>query len=57
VYRREDLAPFSAAVDQHLQELVSAGRLTKLARHYYAPLAIGLRRGAARDEDLAAASS
>ena len=38
VYRREDLKPLTTAVDRHLQEMVSAGRLTKLARGlYYAP--------------------
>jgi hypothetical protein len=38
VYRREELASLSTAVDRHLQELVSAGCLTKLARGlYYAP--------------------
>jgi hypothetical protein len=38
VYRREDLARLSKAVDRHLQELVSAGTLKKLAQGlYYAP--------------------
>jgi hypothetical protein len=38
VYRREDLVPFSKAVDRHLKELVDGGRLTKLAQGlYYAP--------------------
>ena len=38
VYRREDLKPLTTAVDRHLQEMVSAGRLTKLANVlYYAP--------------------
>lgn len=38
VYRREDLKPLTTAVDRHLQEMVSAGRLTKLAHGlYYAP--------------------
>lgn len=38
VYRREDLAPHSSSVDRHLDELVSAGRLTRLAQGiYYAP--------------------
>jgi hypothetical protein len=38
VYRREDLARLSNAVDRHLQELVSTGMLKKLAPGlYYAP--------------------
>jgi hypothetical protein len=38
VYRREDLARLSNAVDGHLNELVSTGVLKKLARGlYYAP--------------------
>jgi len=38
VYRREDLARLSNAVDRHLQELVSTGMLKKLAQGlYYAP--------------------
>lgn len=38
VYRREDLVPFSKAVDRHLRELVDGGDLTKLAQGlYYAP--------------------
>ncbi len=38
VYRREDLKPLTTAVDRHLQEMVSAGRLTKLAHGlYYVP--------------------
>jgi hypothetical protein len=38
VYRREDLAPHSRAVDRHLREMVADGQLTKLARGlYYAP--------------------
>jgi hypothetical protein len=38
VYRREDLVPHSSSVDRHLDELVSAGRLTRLAQGmYYAP--------------------
>ena len=31
VYRREDLARWSRAVDRHLQQLVKEGTLTKLA--------------------------
>lgn len=35
VYRREDLAGQSSAVDRHLRELVGAGRLRKLAQGLY----------------------
>jgi len=38
VYRREELARLSTAVDRHLRELVAAGRLKKLAQGlYHAP--------------------
>jgi hypothetical protein len=38
VYRREDLAFLSNAIDRHLSELVAMGRLQKLAQGlYYAP--------------------
>lgn len=38
VYRREDLARLSTAVDRHLRELVATGKLTKLAQGlYHAP--------------------
>jgi hypothetical protein len=38
VYRREDLARLSNAVDRHLRELVSTGKLQKLAQGlYHAP--------------------
>ena len=38
VYRREDLARVSKAVDRHLRELVDSGQLFKLAQGlYYAP--------------------
>src|SRR6218665_2148763 len=38
VYRREDLARLSTAVDRHLRELVATGKLQKLAQGlYYAP--------------------
>lgn len=38
VYRREDLASQSKAVDRHLRELVAAGKLKKLAQGlYYVP--------------------
>ncbi len=56
VYRREDLVPFSTAVDRHLQELVCAGRLTKLARGlYYAPRESAFGVVPPADEDLVAA--
>lgn len=35
VYRREDLARLSTAVDRHLRELVAAGKLRKLAQGLY----------------------
>lgn len=35
VYRREDLAQMSTAVDRHLRELVASGRLKKLAQGLY----------------------
>lgn len=35
VYRREDLARFSTAVDRHLRQLVTSGRLKKLAQGLY----------------------
>jgi hypothetical protein len=38
VYRREDLAPASNAVDRHLKQLQASGRLRKLAQGlYYVP--------------------
>ena len=38
VYRREDLARLSSAVDRHLRELVASGKLKKLAQGlYHAP--------------------
>lgn len=38
VYRREDLARMSSAVDRHLRELMAAGKLRKLAPGlYHAP--------------------
>jgi hypothetical protein len=38
VYRREDLAGMSTAVDRHLRAMVASGRLKKLAQGmYYAP--------------------
>lgn len=35
VYRREDLARLSTAVDRHLRQLVTSGRLRKLAQGLY----------------------
>jgi hypothetical protein len=56
VYRREDLALLSTAVDRHLRELVSAGRLTKLARGlYYAPRESAFGVVPPADEELVAA--
>jgi hypothetical protein len=56
VYRREDLEPLSTALDRHLQELVSAGRLTKLARGlYYAPRESAFGAVPPADEELVAA--
>ena len=56
VYRREDLEPLSTAVDRHLQELVSAGRLTKLARGlYHAPRESAFGAVPPADEELVAA--
>ena len=38
VYRREDLARLSNAIDRHLRELMSMGKLRKLAQGlYHAP--------------------
>jgi hypothetical protein len=36
VYRREELAQWSNAVDRHLKQLLSDGTLTKLAGGLYA---------------------
>jgi hypothetical protein len=56
VYRREDLVPFSTAVDRHLQELVSSGQLTKLARGlYYSPRGSAFGVLPPADEDLVTA--
>ena len=56
VYRREDLAPLSTAVDRHLQELISAGCLTKIARGlYYAPRQSAFGVVPPADEELVAA--
>jgi hypothetical protein len=35
VYRREDLALLSNAIDRHLSELVAMGKLQKLAQGLY----------------------
>jgi hypothetical protein len=56
VYRREDLAPLSTAVDRHLQELLAAGLLIKLARGlYYAPRVSAFGVVPPADEELVAA--
>ena len=56
VYRREDLLPFSTAVDRHLRELVDGGRLAKLAQGlYYAPRRSRLGVLPPDDEELVAA--
>jgi hypothetical protein len=56
VYRREDLAPFSKAVDRHLRELVAGGNLTKLAQGlYYAPRSSAFGVLPPADDELVAA--
>jgi hypothetical protein len=53
VYRREDLARLSTAVDRHLRELVSMGKLQKLARGiYHAPKQSKFGLLAPADEDV-----
>ena len=53
VYRREDLARLSNAVDRHLRELVSSGKLRKLAQGlYYAPKASKFGPLPPNDEDV-----
>ena len=48
VYRREDLARWSNAVDRHLKQLVNDGTLTKLAGGLYLyPKADRFRKSAA----------
>ena len=56
VYRREDLLPFSTAVDRHLRELVDGGRLAKLAQGlYYVPRQSRFGMLPPDDEELVAA--
>lgn len=53
VYRREDLARWSNAVDRHLKELLADGTLTKLAGGlYYHPKKTAFGEAPARDEEL-----
>ncbi|MBU6455862.1 MAG: hypothetical protein KGS72_29090 [Cyanobacteria bacterium REEB67] len=56
VYRREDLAPASSAVDRHLKQLQDAGRLKKLSQGlYYAPRQSAYGSLPPEDSDLVAA--
>jgi hypothetical protein len=56
VYRREDLAQWSNAVDRHLKQLVSDGTLTKLAGGLYAyPKATVFGKAPAEDDKLVGA--
>lgn len=56
VYRREDLARWSNAVDRHLKQLVDARVLTKLAGGLYAyPKETAFGKAPASDESLVAA--
>ena len=56
VYRRQDLAHLSTAVDSHLQELLASGLLIKLARGlYYAPRVSAFGVVPPADEELVAA--
>lgn len=53
VYRREDLARLSKAVDRHLRQLVDEGTLTKLAGGLYAyPKPTVFGKAPAEDRDL-----
>ncbi len=53
VYRREELARWSTAVDRHLKQLVSEGTLTKLAGGlYYCPKQTAFGKAPADDEEL-----
>ena len=53
VYRREDLAQWSSAVDRHLRQLVSEGTLTKLATGLYAyPKFTAFGKAPAQDDKL-----
>jgi hypothetical protein len=53
VYRREDLAQWSSAVDRHLKQLMSEGALTKLAGGLYLyPKATVFGKAPAEDDKL-----
>jgi hypothetical protein len=53
VYRREELARWSNAVDRHLKQLVDAGTLTKLAPGLYAyPKETAFGKAPAKDHEL-----
>jgi len=53
VYRREELAEWSNAVDRHLKELLADGTLTKLAGGlYYCPKRTAFGEAPAEDEEL-----
>jgi len=55
VYRREQLAEWSNAVDRHLKQLVSEGSLTKLAGGlYYCPKETVFGQAPAEDRELVA---
>jgi len=55
VYRREELAPWSNAVDRHLKQLVDDGTLTKLAPGLYAyPKETAFGKAPAEDDKLVA---
>ena len=55
VYRREDLARWSNAVDRHLKQLVEGGVLTKLSGGVYAyPKATAFGKAPAKDQDVVA---
>jgi hypothetical protein len=55
VYRREDLARWSNAVDRHLRQLVEEGTLTKLAGGLYAyPRQTVFGKALAQDDELVA---
>src|SRR5579872_2450302 len=56
VYRREDLARWSNAVDRHLKQLVEEGTLTKLAGGLYAyPKETVFGKAPAKDSDVVSA--
>jgi hypothetical protein len=53
VYRREDLAQWSRAIDRHLQQMLKDGTLTKLASGLYAyPKATAFGKAPAEDDKL-----